>query len=118
MTEQQAIESTYFDRAAVYRRTSVKDEISKQTKQTDRLIIDALPCALSRDKSGALALGGGYGQTSGSYTLFCSPDAGICAGDKLVVTTAAGQVFTLWAGAPFAYPQSHCEIPATTEERA
>lgn len=116
MNERIILESTYRDKAAVYRRENRKDTTTKQTHQEEIVVNPCLPCALSQNKSGQLSLSGGTGSTSGSYTLFCTPDADIKAGDKLLVTTASGQQFSLWAGKGFAY-SSHIEVPLSSEER-
>lgn len=117
MTEREAIESTYFDRCDIYRRSDVKDPKTKQTEQIETAVLQNVPCALSQDKGGELSLNGNYGKASGSYTLFCSPDADIRKGDKVAVTTKAGQKFTLWAGKGFRYPESHSEIPLSEDDK-
>ena len=117
MTERQILESTYFDRADVYRRANAKDPETKQMRQTEVLVISGLPCALSQVRSGSLTQGDGYGVTSISHVLFFAPDADLQAGDRLEVTTGAGQRFTLWAGRPFLY-SSHGEVPLTGEAQA
>lgn len=116
MTECQILESTYSDRADVYRRSETKDPVTKQTRQYEDVVESALRCALSQNKSGSLTMGGGAGSASSSYTLFCAPDIEVIAGDRLLILTAAGQQLSLWAGKPFVYP-SHMEIPLTAEER-
>lgn len=115
MTEREAIESTYFDRCSTYRRIDTKDPETKQTKQVETAVLKNIPCALSQDKGGELSLSGNHGEAAGSYTLFCAPDADIKKGDKIAVTTAAGQSFTLWAGKGFSYADSHSEIPLSED---
>ncbi|MEG1954118.1 MAG: hypothetical protein RR115_07800 [Hydrogenoanaerobacterium sp.] len=117
MTESEAIESTYFDTAIVLRCSNAKDAETKRTSQTELQIYSDIPCALSRNKNTGIAFDKGYGKTSGSYTLFCSPSFNILTGDKLKVKTSAGQSFTLWAGKAFVYA-SHAEIPLSEEARA
>lgn len=115
MTEQEAIESTYFDLCETYRRSNVKNPDTKQTEQTETAVLRNLPCALSQNKAANLSLSGNYGKAAGTYTLFCAPNADIRKGDKVVVTTSAGQVFTLWAGKGFQYAGSHSEIPLSED---
>ncbi len=117
MTEREAIESTYLDRCSTCRRFDVKDPDTKQTQQIETVVLQNAPCALSQDKGGALSLSGNFGTASGSYTLFCSPDADIKKGDKVSVTTRAGQTITLWAGKCFRYAESHSEIPLSEDDR-
>lgn len=116
MTEREAIESTYFDHCSTYRRVPVKDPATKQTKQTEAAVLRDIPCALSQDKAGELSLSGDSGKAAGNYTLFHAPELDIKKGDKVTVTTAAGQSFTLWAGKPFLY-LSHAETPLSEEEQ-
>lgn len=118
MTEQEAIALTYFDQCSIYRRSSGKDPETKQTKQSEALVSENIPCALSQNKGRKLSLGGDYGTAAGSYTLFCAPDTNISKGDKIEVTTKAGQIFILWAGKPFCYAGSHCEVPLSEEDRS
>lgn len=115
MTEREAIESTYFDRCDVYRRSDVKDPDTKQTGQTESAVLQNLPCALSQNRRGEFSLGGNRGEAAGGYTLFCSPNADIRKGDKIRVTTAAGRIYALWAGKGFSYAESHSEIPLSEE---
>lgn len=115
MTEREAIESTYFDRCDTFRRSDAKNPDTKQTEQTETAVLRNAPCALSQNKGGELSLSGNRGKASGNYTLFCSPDADIRKGDKVKVTTKAGQTFTLWAGKGFSYAGSHNEIPLSEE---
>lgn len=116
MTEQKVLESTYHDHATVFRRTGVKDDVTKQTHKCETVVAKDIPCALSRNKSGSLTISDGIGHTSSSYTLFCSPGTEIQSGDRLLVTTEAGQQFVLWAGKPFSYG-SHLELPLSEDER-
>lgn len=115
MTEREAIESTYFDHCSTFRRSDVKDPETKQTKQIETAILQNIPCALSQNKGGELSLSGDHGTATGSYTLFCAPDADIAKGDKVAVTTAAGQTFMLWAGKGFSYAGSHSETPLSED---
>lgn len=116
MTEREAIESTYFDRCSTTRRVAGKDPATKQTKQTEVAVLRDIPCALSQDKAGELSLSGDSGKAAGNYTLFHAPECDIQKGDKITVTTAVGQSFTLWAGKPFLYI-SHAETPLSEEEQ-
>jgi len=117
MTEREAIESTYIDRCDIYRRSDVKDPNTKQTGQIESAVLQNVPCALSQNKGGELSLSGNRGKASGSYTLFCSPDADIRRGDKIAVATKAGQKFVLWAGKGFSYADSHSEIPLSEDDK-
>jgi hypothetical protein len=115
MTEREAIESTYFDRCDAFRRCDAKNPDTKQTEQTEIAVLQNFPCALSQNRRGELSLSGDHGEAAGGYTLFCSPNADIRKGDKVKVTTKAGQTFTLWAGKGFSYADSHSEIPLSEE---
>lgn len=117
MTERQALENTYWDRADVYRRINVKDPDTGQTRQTEERVLDGIICALSQGGGAPLDTAGGYGRTEGEYTLFCPLAADIREGDRLEVATEAGQTFSLRAGRPFAYV-SHAEIPVKEVKRA
>lgn len=116
MTEREALESTYFDRCTTYRRSDIKNPETKQQEQIENIVLEEFPCALSQDKGGELSLNGQRGKAVGSYTLFCSPEADIRKGDKVAVTTKAGQEITLWAGRAFRYADSHSEIPLSEDE--
>ena len=107
MTEQQALESTYWDKVNVFRRINFKDPDTGQTRQKEIQVTAEVPCALSRnqDTSNAqLSIENGYGTTDSVYTLFCSPSTEIVEGDRLEVITKAGQRFSLRTGRPLAYP--------------
>lgn len=117
MTARQALESTYRDKAAVYRRVNVKDPDTGQTRQVEESVAEGVICALSSPSGAILDTGGGYGRTDGAYTLFCPPDADVREGDRLEVATEAGQTFSLRAGRPLVYI-SHAEIPVKEAKRA
>lgn len=117
MTARQALESTYRDKADVFRRVNVKDPDTGQTRQTEERVLEGVICALSSPSAANLNMEGGYGRTAGEYTLFCPPDAGIREGDRLEVITEAGQSFSLRAGRGLAYI-SHAEIPVKEAKRA
>lgn len=120
MTEQQALESTYWDRTKVFRRVNSKDPGTGQTRQKEMQVTEGIPCALSRNQdttNAQLSTENGYGRIDGVYTLFCPPGTEIVEGDRLEVITKAGQRFSLRTGRPFAYP-SHMEIPVKEEKRA
>lgn len=114
---QELLEGTYKDVARVFNRTPRKNPETKQTEQVEEMFLTDLICALSKDKSGGHSVSGGVGSTVSSYTLFCSPTANIAAGNRLEITTLAGQTFSLFAGQPFCY-LSHMEVPLTAKERS
>lgn len=116
MTEREALESTYFDRCTTYRRSDIKNPATRQQEQIESVTLENVPCALSQNKGGELSLSKNPGKAPGSYTLFCSPDADIKKGDKVVVATASGQTLSLWAGRPFFYAGSHGEIPLSEDD--
>lgn len=118
MTERHALESTYFDRCSVYRRSTEKDPITKQNHQTEVIVKEQIACALSQSRGAGISFEGNFGSVDSSRVLFCSPGHPIIAGDKIMVTTAAGEIFTAWAGRPFTYANSHSEIPLQGKERA
>ncbi len=119
MTERQAVESTYWDRCSIYRRTREKDPDTRQQVQTETCTAQDIPCAVSQRSAGSsqggLSLSGQYGSASASYTLFCSPETDIRFGDRVEVETGAGQTLSLWAGKSFLYA-SHAEVPLSGEE--
>lgn len=117
MTEQEALESTYWDSCCIYRRVKVKNPDTKQMEQTEACIAENSLCALSRNNSGDIQFDDQHGRYQSAYILFCSPETPIQAGDRVEVTTAQQQQFTLWAGKPFLYA-SHAEVPLMEEERA
>lgn len=116
MTERQTLESTYWDTYVIWRRKNEKDPITKQTRQTEELIADNIPCALSAN-SGRTFVQQQIGDSRGSYTLFCAPETEIRLGDKIVVITKVGQTFTLRAGKPMRYASS-AQIPMEEWSRA
>lgn len=119
MTERQAIESTYWDRCSIYRRSREKDPDTRQQVQTEILTAQDIPCAVSQRSTGSsqggIAFAGQYGIASVSYTLFCAPETDIRLGDRVEAVTGAGQILSLWAGKLFLYA-SHAEIPLSGEE--
>lgn len=118
MKEREAIENTYYDVMDSFRRENVIDEISKQTKQTERQILSAVPCALSKNNmKNKIEIGSNYADTEGQYTLFCFPDTDIISGDKIIIRTPQKQEFLCYAGKPFKY-LSHAEIPCSEQEKA
>jgi len=118
MTEADILAATYRDSCNVFRRNFSKDSHTKQTRQEEVLVYENISCALSTPSGGGFDSRKGVGGYQSGYTLFCRPDQDIAKGDKLVVTTEAGAVFTLWAGRPFSYAGSHMEVPLSEEERA
>lgn len=118
MTEREAIECTYEDTCRICRRTSVTDPVTRQQRQTEVIIADTVRCALSKSSGSRLQFGDGNATVSGQPILFAAPEADIIAGDKIVITNAAGQVVTVWAGKPFIYANSHMEVPLLEEARA
>lgn len=117
MTERQLLESTYHDRADVYRESYVENPDNAQMEPVVTKIAAGVVCALSQSKSGSFAVSDGVGRTSSSHVLFCDPAVDIADGDRLEITTETGRTFTLWAGLPFVYV-SHAEIPLTGEMRS
>lgn len=115
MTERQAIESTYDDTCAIYRRVNTVNPDTKITSQTEQLIVSEVRCALSK-KTNTL----NNEKTSSIrnvMTLFTAPEVDIKAGDKIVVTCLSGQIKTCIAADPFIY-QSHMEVELTQEGKA
>lgn len=115
MTDRQAIESTYEDTCAVYRRVNAIDPDTQITRQTEQLISGNIPCALSK-KSNTLQ----QDTTStirNVMTLFASPEVDIKAADKIVVHCQSGQIKTCIAADPFIYI-SHMEVELTQEGKA
>jgi hypothetical protein len=102
MTEREAIESTYFDTLSSFRRKNIKDEVTKQTKQIDVVVLSDIPCALSKNNtnSAGISFGSRNGEASTKYTLFHAPDFDIKAGDRLIIKNAQGQEFTCHTGKP------------------
>jgi hypothetical protein len=116
--ERKILETTYTDNAAIYRRINgEKDPVTKQTRQTEELIHTAVPGGWSKNSGDPYRSTGltGLARVDGVY--FCAPDADIQLGDKVTVTTAAGDCFTLRAGRPMRYV-SHAEVPLGGDERA
>ncbi len=117
MTERELLATTYHDRADVYRKADLPDPNTNQMRPAVTRVAAGVACALSQSRSGKHTVRDGVGVTDSSHVLFCDPAVDIQAGDRLEITTEAGQHFTLWAGAGFAYV-SHAEIPLTGEQRS
>lgn len=116
MTERQILDSTYFDTVTIYRRENYLDPATGQTRQRDKIIAEALRCALSKNQGHSHGTDGSVGQIRGEYVLFANPGAPIADGDFLAITTGTGMTVKGRAGTPFVYP-SHLEVPVSVEKR-
>ncbi len=118
MTEADILATTYLDTCTITRKSGiVKNEDTKQSRQGEITVAEQVLCALSSGSGGGIQQSEGYGNYRSGYTLFCRPDVDIQAGDKVVVATKAGRLYTLWAGRPFTFAGSHTETPLSEETR-
>ena len=115
MTEREVIESTYFDTFSSFRRVNVKDILTGQTKQQEQQIMNAVPCSLSKNNLKGVTFGSLSGEINSEYTLFHAPELDLKAGDKIIVSTPQGQIFTCYAGKSFCY-SSHAETKCSENE--
>lgn len=115
MTDVEILESTYFDLCTIKRKVKVKDPATGVTTTEEKVIVENVKCALSKDKRTNLMSVDGVGNVSESYMLFIGPKVDLKSGDTIIVNSLNGvQSFT--ANKPFTY-QSHTECYLTLKER-
>lgn len=121
-----AIETTYTDRATIYRYKEVEDPNSKTTKLAPVPVYSDQPCRISQKALGRNGQTEAQNDILYETKLFIAPEAEILQGDMLEVTrgrmTAAGwepiaatRKYT--AGEPFIYP-THQEVSLERKEWA
>lgn len=114
MTEREILALTYKDCCCIYRRVNSKS--GSITTQSEQLIADNVPCALSQSKNSASP--GQYTSVNNTYLLFAAPDLDIRAGDKVIVTCQSGRIKNCLTAEPFIYSNSHLEAVLTEEGKA
>jgi len=109
MNEKQAVESTYYDKCSV-RRKSTTLSAYKVTSQAYATVHTDLPCALSKKELGNANKVTVENEINYNSILFLPPEYTIIAGDEITVTiTANGEIRKYKAGEPMVYP-THQEV--------
>ena len=101
------------DKCDIYRNTEV--EAHDITSFKRQLIHQGIRCRLSTTNP-VISATDTTARTANAYTVFFHPSVDIQAGDKLVITTAIGYSYELYAGKPNGFAGSHIEVMATEEE--
>ncbi|HIW31297.1 MAG TPA: ABC transporter ATP-binding protein [Candidatus Paenibacillus intestinavium] len=109
----------YEDTATISRYVSVKDSVTKETKQELQPVYEDQSCKLSQ--TGLPRNGQTEDANNIKYDarLFIAPELEIMQGDAIIVTRAAtGRKETYTAGKPFPPYSSHQEINLTQKDWA
>lgn len=115
MTDIEILESTYFDICTVKRKEKIKDPSTGVTTTVEKVIVEGVKCALSKDKRTNLMNVDGVGNVTESYMLFINPNVDLRSADTVVITSLNG-IETFTANKPFTY-HSHKECYLTFKER-
>lgn len=86
-----AQESLYDDVCSIIEYSSVTDEKSKITRQSEVTVLENQPCRLSFEKLAAAVQTDTVAKISQGLKLFLAPEIVVNAGSKIVVTTAEGR---------------------------
>jgi DNA-directed RNA polymerase subunit H (RpoH/RPB5) len=106
-----AIERLYEDTATISRHESVKDPVTKETKQELLPVYEFQPCKLSQTGLARNDQTEDANNLQYDAKLFIAPELEIKQGDVVAVTRAAtGRTETYSAGHPFPPYSSHQEI--------
>lgn len=101
------------DRCDIYRNVEVEnDNITSFERQ---LVHQSVNCRLSTSNP-VISATEIVASTLNAYTVFFHPSVDVQTGDKLVITTAIGYIYDLYAGKPNGFAGSHVEVRATEEE--
>lgn len=115
MTDVEILESTYFDICTIKRKEKVKDPNNGTTSTVEKVIVEGVKCALSKDRRTDLMNVDGVGKITESYLLFIGPKVDLRSADTVMITSLNG-IETFTANKPFTY-HSHKECYLTFKER-
>lgn len=104
-----AQESTYEGICTVYQYKSVKDPVTKLTREEEIAIIENQPCKLSFEKLNAAVQTETAAAVAQGLKLFLAPELRIEAGSKIAVTQNGVTGEYIASGEPAVYP-THQEI--------
>ena len=111
MTEKDIIATTYYDTMDIYRKTDIKDPVTKINKQDYVKIQTALKCALSKKKLSILKIIDNKNDSIYESRIFLDPGVQVLKGDKMELTIGVnGEIRIFYAGEPMVYI-SHREVP-------
>lgn len=111
------VESLYSGVCSVYVLDNVRDPDTKQTKQTERLMLDNQPCRVSFESNNTTVKSNDtVNEKPQSIKLFIAPEIIIAAGSKIVVTQNGRTETYKSSGVPRVYV-THQEIALELFER-
>lgn len=101
------------DKCDIYRNVEVeRDGITSFERQ---LIHQDVRCRLSTSNP-IINTTETTASTINAYTVFFHPSIDVQTGDKLMITTAIGYTYELYAGKPNGFAGSHIEVKASEDE--
>lgn len=101
------------DKCDIYRNTEV--EVDDITSLERKLMYQGVRCRLSTSNP-VINTTETTASTLNAYTVFFHPTVDVQVGDKLVITTAIGYTYELYAGKPNGFAGSHIEVKASEDE--
>lgn len=108
-----AIERMYTDRCTISRHQSVKDPVTKETKQVPQPVYEDQPCRISQRALGTNGQTEAQNNIAYETKLFIAPELEIRQGDVIEVVrgevTRGGVMRRYTAGEPFVY-STHQEV--------
>lgn len=117
MTQREAIERTYRDRFQAERKKNLLEEETGITRQEYVPLPGTYPCGLSHGAGRGWRTSDHVGETQEAYTLFHAPELALLPGDRIKISTEAGQELSCVAGKSFRYV-THGETVLTARTRA
>lgn len=101
------------DKCDIYRNVEIeRDSITSFERQ---IMYQGVRCRLSTSNP-VINATETTASTLNAYTVFFNPTVDVQVGDKLVITTAIGYTYELYAGKPNGFAGSHIEVKASEDE--
>lgn len=106
------IERTYFGRCIIYEKQSYKDQQTKETKFSEVIVQDDIPCHLSYSSTPVIRGGEGASALAQTIKLFLAPECLVAPGSRIEVTQDGITGSYCRSGQPAVYA-SHQEVELT-----
>lgn len=111
-----AIEALYEDTCTIYEYRAVAGDRGRLTSKREEPVVEAQPCKLSFNSTGATSLKDGANEKAVSVKLFMAPGIEVKPGSKIVVTHEGKDTAFSNSGVPAVY-NTHQEIELKLFER-
>lgn len=115
MNEAEILESTYYDSLTVFRKETYIDKNTRESKERETMVYDAIPCALSQSKNDVPLREDVKFEKSEEYVLFTNPAIRMEADDRAVILTQTGESYEGRTGRTLVYASSHGETKIQIE---